>query len=199
LARVEDCCGWLNEDMLDASMQYHESMQVKNIGTYTTAKNGSTVPGPGTILYFAVPADAAASTEVLQADEETALESNKNEQIPSNFSFAFRPLPAYTSVDGTFRILVADDVLMIRKGMLHLIGKVWGSCFPDCPVSIYTACTAEDMLRAARSQPFDLIICDHLFNPIESEVRQISPQELVEEDRVFGTVQKRQKKHCGER
>jgi len=100
LARVEDCRGWLNEDMLDASMQHHESMQGKNISTHTTAENGSTVPGPGTILYFAVPAytDAAASTEVLQAaactevlqaDEETALESNKNEQIPSNFSFAF--------------------------------------------------------------------------------------------------------------
>jgi len=59
LARVEDCRGWLNEDMLDASMQYHESMQVKNIGTYTTAKKmvlPCLVPEPYyTLLYQQMP------------------------------------------------------------------------------------------------------------------------------------------------
>jgi hypothetical protein len=36
------------------------------------------------------------------------------------------------------------------------------------------ACSAEDLLRAAAVQPFDLIICDHLFNADYSKSKRLS-------------------------
>ena len=64
---------------------------------------------------------------------------------------------------------------MLRKGMVHTIGKLWTKHFPDCPVSVSTACTAEDALRAARLEAFDLIICDHHFNHDDSNLKKIIP------------------------
>jgi CheY-like chemotaxis protein len=77
----------------------------------------------------------------------------------TNLSYSFCPRPSKSSVDGTFRILVADDVKMLRKGLVHGLLKL----FQDIPLSICTACTAEDVLRATSSEPFDLVICDNQF------------------------------------
>ena len=115
----------------------------------------------GTVLFFILPAyiNTPQFTASLEAKSsrlaiENSLGSGIQEQV------VFRPRPSPTSRDGTFRILVADDVLMLRKGMVHTITAV----FTDCPVSISTACSAEDMLRAAETNPYDLIISDNLFH-----------------------------------
>jgi hypothetical protein len=62
--------------------------------------------------------------------------------------------------------------------MVHTILDLWSKRFPNCPVSISTACSAEDLLRAAAMQPFDLIICDHLFNADYSKVKRLSDEEI---------------------
>ena len=59
--------------------------------------------------------------------------------------------------------------------MVHAIMKLWTKNFPDCPVSIRTACTAEDVLRTAQSEAYDLIICDHHFNHDDSKLKRIVP------------------------
>ena len=64
---------------------------------------------------------------------------------------------------------------MLRKGVVHTIGKLWAQKYPHCPVSVSTACTAEDMVRAVETEAFDLVICDHHFNHDESKVREIEP------------------------
>jgi hypothetical protein len=64
---------------------------------------------------------------------------------------------------------------MLRKGLLHSISILFHDC---CPVSISTACSAEDALRAVASQPFDLFICDHQFNHEDpSRLKPLSPEE----------------------
>jgi CheY-like chemotaxis protein len=73
--------------------------------------------------------------------------------------YAFSPRPSPSSEDGTFRILVADDVRILRKGLVHTVSEV----FRDVPVSVATACTAEEVLRALADDPYDLVVCDNQF------------------------------------
>ena len=53
--------------------------------------------------------------------------------------------------------------------------KLWTKNFPDCPVSVRTACTAEDVMRTVQSEAYDLIICDHHFNHDNSKLKKITP------------------------
>lgn len=53
--------------------------------------------------------------------------------------------------------------------------KLWTKNFPNCAVAIKTACTAEDVLRAAKCESYDLIICDHHFNHDISNLKRIAP------------------------
>ena len=68
---------------------------------------------------------------------------------------------------------------MLRKGLVHRICNL----FQDCPVSISTACSAEDALRAVESQPFDLVICDHQFNIDQTKLKEIPAKDIRERGR----------------
>ena len=119
------------------------------------------LPGKGTVLYITIPVlvDGNKGKKMIQAspDSEQALEISSKEYI-------FSPRPAPNSVDGCFRILVADDVTMLRKGLMRSVLDIFTK-FSDCPLSVSTACTAEDALRAVGSQAYDLFICDNQFAP----------------------------------
>lgn len=124
----------------------------------------------GTVLYFTLP--VYKSTPQVGADlEATGIQSSQDVALQEQFVFSPRPSPS--SKDGTFRILVADDVLMLRKGMLNTITTL----FSDCPVSISTACSAEDMRRAIQTNPYDLVISDNLFHHDPANLRLLSPHQ----------------------
>lgn len=171
LARLQDCTHVLSEKMLAA-------MEAKG-------RNGGE-SGKGTVLYFTVPvykesggnvaSHAGSNLEVLEeADEdESAVVAIKNE-------YKFHPKPSPFSKSGCFRVLICDDMPMMRKGMVHTIATIFPQKFPKCPVAISTACSAEDMLRAVDSEPFDLVICDHHFrhdNSAEEDVTVIAPVDV---------------------
>jgi CheY-like chemotaxis protein len=115
----------------------------------------------GTVLYFTLPVyeDSEGAFQALQKNSTSVGER----VVITKSEYIFRPFPAGYSSGGCFKILVADDVLMLRKGMAHAIEKLWSSNFPECPVSITTSCSAEDVIRVLETEPFDLVICDHHF------------------------------------
>jgi len=88
--------------------------------------------------------------------------------------YVFAPKPAPTSVDGCFRILIADDVAMLRKGLVRLVVLEKFKKIPDCPISVATACTAEDALRALDSNAYDMFICDNQFAE-PNDLRRLPP------------------------
>jgi len=116
--------------------------------------NESKPDGNGTVLYITVPVLEDGSLGQRKLDSL----SNTNSDEPTSGKYSFSPRP----VDGNFRILVADDVPMLRKGLMRSVLDIFSE-FPDCPVSVSTACTAEDALRAVASQSYDLFICDNQF------------------------------------
>merc|ERR1712085_124307 len=63
-----------------------------------------------------------------------------------------------------FGLHLADDVLMLRKGLARSILQIFESN-THCPVLVYTACTAEDALRMMSRTAFDLAISDNQFAP----------------------------------
>jgi len=118
-------------------------------------------PGPGTVLYITLPVfqDVDNGKKFLDSGRNPDL---SREITSDSQRYTFSPKPALDSPDGCFNVLVADDVTMLRKGLSKSILDIF-SKFPDCPVSISTACTAEDALRAVASHSFDLFICDNQF------------------------------------
>ena len=70
----------------------------------------------GTVLYFTLP--VYKNTPQLGADLE-ATGSQSSQDVDRQEQFVFSPRPSPSSMDGTFRILVADDDLMLRKGLLN--------------------------------------------------------------------------------
>ena len=84
--------------------------------------------------------------------------------LPKESLYKFHPQPNNKLTDDCFRIMIAEDVLMLRKGLARSILQVFEKV-ANCPVSIHTACTAEDALRLAASQPFDIVISDNQFAP----------------------------------
>jgi len=168
LCTLEDCRNLLSTDMLDSMMEYHKLQDNPTMKERADVK----YPGPGTVLYITVPVceDNIGAQKALNSSN--LFDGEMSSKNAKDMKYAFCPQPAPDSVNGSFRILVADDVFMLRKGMVNIITNVFSS-FPDCPVSIYTACTAEDMLRVAASQPLDLIISDNQF-ALPTNVKQFS-------------------------
>jgi CheY-like chemotaxis protein len=174
---------------------YHnsdEADELKSGPTRPITRNST--PGPGTVLYITIPvyedgAGAGAQMALRVAAESGLSLSNEDLQIspsllalaPDGPQYTFRPRPSSNSANGYFRILVADDVPMLRKGLLHSISILFHDI---CPVSVSTACSAEDALRAVASQPYDLFICDHQFNNEDpSRLKPLSPEEEETHDR----------------
>jgi signal transduction histidine kinase len=187
------CRNMLNGDMLDAMAEYQGSSEdMTAAGPIITDR----APGKGTIIYLTIPVyeDGVAAEKAFRLSDAADLASQAQSLSSSKIAddgtqYTLLPHPSLTSANGTFRIIVADDVLVLRKGMVHTILDLWSKRFPSCPVSISTACSAEDLLRAAAMQPFDLIICDHLFNADYSKIQRLSAEELKTKCRpnvVFG-------------
>jgi len=141
-------------------------------------------PGPGTVLYITIPVldNGAEGLTFLSA-------MGKNQghgQESDAMDYVFSPCPAPDARGGCFRVLIADDVTMLRKGLMRSILDIF-SKFSECPVSVSTACTAEDALRAVGSDQFDLFICDHQFAPPSHNHRVWNPSDsdIDEERKVF--------------
>jgi len=149
-----------NQDMLDALRGTGWGDKVVDVNNNDFEREGGVVaPSHGSVLYITLPAvrDVQSGVEVL------------NKLVKRKHNYSFRPRPVNTddssssnNDDKTFNILVADDVPMLRKGLLRSVIDVFSE-FSDCPVLISTACTAEDALRALKSQPYDLFICDNQY------------------------------------
>lgn len=130
-------------------------------------------PGHGTVLYISVPILEDGNTGKKLLDYICNSDQSNMASLALN-QYTFSPQPAIDSVDGRFHILVADDVAMLRKGLARSILDIF-SKLSDCPVSISTACTAEDALRAISSHSFDLFICDNQFASPD-HLKRISPE-----------------------
>lgn len=185
LANLHACSQLLNEDMRKAMEQYElrfdretsDCSLKDNTGDSDdwslAAELSQRLPGPGTVLYITLPlarddsscAELSSLTNQQPLEEATASITMTDETDRVSQKYTFCPVPAPSS-GGYFRILLADDVLILRKGMVHTITSI----FHACPVSIKTACTAEDLLRCLAAEPFDLVISDHLFNLDSSQV-----------------------------
>ena len=137
----------------------------------TGSVNSDDVPGKGTVLYITIPvvSNGHKAKAMLQCtpDSEEALDLSSKQYV-------FSPHPSPTSADGCFRILVADDVSMLRKGLMRSVLDIFTD-FCDCPISVSTACTAEDALRALESQDYDLLISDNQFAP-PGHLKRFSPE-----------------------
>ena len=118
------------------------------------------LPGKGTVLYITIPVlvDGCKGQGIVHP----SLNPNISPAVASDYIFS--PLPSPSSPDGCFRILVADDVPMLRKGLMRSVLDIFTQ-FTNCPISVSTACTAEDALRAVGSVGYDLFICDNQFAP----------------------------------
>jgi signal transduction histidine kinase/CheY-like chemotaxis protein len=182
LSTLVKCRSMLNGDMLDAMTEYQGSSKdmtgASPIITHHT-------PGKGTIIYLTIPVyeDGAAAERAFRLSDAADLPGqtqglSSSKVADDGTQYTLLPHPSPTSANGSFRIMIADDVLVLRKGMVHTILNLWSKRFPSCPVSITTACSAEDLLRATATQPFDLIICDHLFNHDASKLKRLSVEEL---------------------
>lgn len=117
-------------------------------------------PGRGSSIYLTIPIyeDGAAAEKALRLSDAADLSSQAQSLSASKVAdagaqYTLLPRPSPTSTNGSFRIMIADDVLVLRKGMVHTILDLWSKRFPNCTVSISMACSAEDLLRAAAMQP----------------------------------------------
>jgi CheY-like chemotaxis protein len=167
LSSLEKCRKILNQDMLDA-------LEEREIQRGDDKLRRSDLPGKGSVLFITLPVyeDGENAARALR---DWAAMGTPSERCPdvelleSPKSYAFAPRPSNGEESDCFRILVADDVLMLRKGMANALTNI----FTGCPVSISTCCTAEDVLRATDNNPFDLIICDNLFHHDVSKWRKM--------------------------
>mmetsp|Transcript_7643 Transcript_7643/g.13463 ORF Transcript_7643/g.13463 Transcript_7643/m.13463 type:complete len:1267 (+) Transcript_7643:118-3918(+) len=174
LASLEACRDLLDETIVDL------------IGkTKGSSQDSAGLRRTGTVLYFTLPVyeDCEGAYQALQVKTNAEVGARNDS---SKSGYTFRPMPAPSSKDRYFRILVADDVLMLRKGMVHAIEKLWTVNFPNCPLQISTACSAEDVLRAVELEPFDLVICDHHFMLEKSKVDCILPEQNETGRRISG-------------
>merc|ERR1711971_748617 len=112
----------------------------------TTGRN----PGPGTVLYITVPVFRDGNlgqktlNGILRSDGNAGVALSDGSTLVRSSKCKFCPSPAPDSANGSFRILVADDVLMLRKGLVRTIVNIFCQ-LRDCPVSIWTSCSAEDV------------------------------------------------------
>merc|ERR1712232_215427 len=167
LAELESFSEIYSNDMKSVLMDDDRS-SVKSGGSSSQA------PGPGTVLYITVPVldngqDGLTLLNAMRNDQEHSQESGARDYV-------FSPRPAADARGGCFRVLIADDVTMLRKGLMRSILDIF-SKFSECPVSVSTACTAEDALRAVGAEQFDLFICDHQFAPPSHNHRVRNPSD----------------------
>lgn len=172
LTSLEKCRKVLNADIL-AAIEKRQMMVSSMKQENSSVSKLASLPGRGTVLYVTLPVYDGGDWELRQRKKDQTsqlpVDSNKEIETARIYNFVPRPRP-HGMAETPFRIMVADDVLMLRKGVLHTLSSV----FVNCPVSISTACTAEDMLRAVQHNPFDMIICDNLFHHDASKLRRLS-------------------------
>jgi CheY-like chemotaxis protein len=143
--------------------------------------------GTGTVLYVEVPVSELRSTPNRSTSpslpglstKAPAVEVSNPTDPHRNFKFCPKP------IGDTFRILVSDDILMLRKGIVHTLAKVFTTT--NCPVSIATACSAEESLRLVGSETFDLVILDNDFSQaagIPLGKGQVRPRLVLDTDAV---------------
>lgn len=132
--------------------------------------NSDEVPGKGTVLYITIPvvSDRKKAISLLETPTGSSL------TLGSSRKYIFSPQPAPGAADGCFRILVADDVAMLRKGLMRSVLDIFKQV-SDCPISVSTACTAEDALRAIESNSYDMFICDNQF-AAPTHLRRLPPE-----------------------
>lgn len=131
----------------------------------------------GTVLFVVIPVfmdgvghcfNDGHSVPSLLVDASSQVDTDDNHVacLPKSSLYKFSPRCATSGSTTTdcFRILLADDVLMLRKGLARSILQIFESN-THCPVLVYTACTAEDALRMMSRTAFDLVISDNQFAP----------------------------------
>jgi len=162
-----DMTSVLNAD----SSSIHDSSS--DAGSVAGSVYSEDIPGKGTVLYITIPVvyDSKKAISMLKStpDSDQALSVTD-----ASKEYIFSPRPAPNSVDGCFRILVADDVAMLRKGLMRSVLDIFKK-HSSCPLSVSTACTAEDALRAISSNAYDMIICDNQFAP-PTHLNRFSPE-----------------------
>lgn len=147
----------LNDDIAHAFKLHQSNIALANGGSSSIY---------GTVLYFVIPVlEDAYNPYRSFSGAFPSTTANNGSVIPESSAYRFSPQPSKESTDDRFRILVADDVLMLRKGLVRSVLQVFEEKVGDCRVSIHTSCTAEDTLRMISSQPFDLVISDNQFAP----------------------------------
>lgn len=175
LTSLDKCRKILSPEMfvaLDKRQIYKAHMKENGAGNN---KSMGGISGKGTVLYITLPVYEDGESAVRALEEKPDFGGGPlvdfNVAYESSKAYTFLPRPPGWAMPGagSFRILVADDVLMLRKGIVNTLSHV----FTDCPVSISTACSAEDMIRAVRENPYDMIICDHLFHHDASTLQRI--------------------------
>lgn len=183
LTTPDKCRHFLNEDICNAIACYKKN-STGDKESLDMSMRDEPGPGRGTVIYLTIPVCDDESLSTAQELEKKVETTALNAAIATHqFKYSFYPLPSVKSPNECFRILAADDVLMLRKGMVHAISTIWRTQFPSCPVSVCTACTAEDVIRAARSEPFDLIFCDHIFDHDQSKLLSLSSEEIATKGR----------------
>ncbi|KAL7540717.1 hypothetical protein ACHAWF_006778 [Thalassiosira exigua] len=164
LADLAGCHGVLNDDISDAFLQ-HQNMAANQDRKESVVINDVC----GTVLFVVIPVFQEGEVEgdlVNAIDSMTTVESENDDAAQISDSLAYKFRPALSSQSNHFRILIADDVLMLRKGLVRSILQVIDEeKVGNCPVMVHTACTAEDALRMISTQPFDLLIMDNQYAP----------------------------------
>jgi CheY-like chemotaxis protein len=196
MSSLKECHRLLNQDMVKAVIEQEKIHANDSKRTdSSSAHDAEGCIGPtgarrppshhGTVIFLIVPVykDGPGALKALM-EKSSGVAS---ELLRDRMQRVFCPQPSPMSTDGTFHILVADDVCMIRKGIVNIISNLWSAGLFECPVAVSTACTAEDVLRAAKSQLFDLIICDHHFSQDARKLKAICPDgdELASANRPF--------------
>jgi len=192
LASIDNCRDLLNDDMRGAYKRKrtdsHTFMNAEDDESTNGMDMDTDLPGKGTVLYFTIPIfeDGPGAQKAFEDRVDAAIGARK--ALRNKTHYLLRPMPppanslllpgrggANANNGRCFKILVADDVMMLRKGMIHTIGKLWTKNFPNCPVSVSSACSAEDVLRAVHAEPFDLVVCDHHFLVDATKIKVIAP------------------------
>ena len=159
LTDLEKFKKYCNVDM--ASVLKSDSSSVHDSASDAGSTYSDDTPGKGTVLYITIPVISDSRKAVSMLDTKPSSRLALDE---SSKKYVFSPKPAPNSVDGCFRILVADDVAMLRKGLMRSVLDIFKQ-ISNCRISVSTACTAEDALRAIGSNAYDMFICDNQFAP----------------------------------
>ena len=129
----------------------------------------------GTVLFVTIPVFEEGSKS--NENHTMRRRSVEGEILP----YEFNPKAGVTN---HFRVLIADDVSMLRKGLVRSVLELFQK--RNVPVLVHTACTAEDALRVINTQPYDIIIADNQYAPPDNtkqlKVDDERPHILLAED-----------------